>query len=494
MEFLLSSEFILDNILLISRITVISGLFFSILSAFLIILILYKSFKTNPILISMFLSTVIISIISIIIWGESEKMQNLPSSFFPSKEEVIIGEKGNQVKEDPIIEKEQTKDVFIFPWNRSKSLLTSSEKKDILTIINLEKVNTVYSLLSKYYVSSESIEAKKLEEGLINGIIYAIDDPYTQFFNDEQSEEFKQSMKGDFEGIGAVLEKQKKLLTISEVLKGRPAADSGLLPGDIILKVDDKELNDESVYDSVLRIRGEKNTVVTLEIYRPSKSKKIVIPITRATIHVESVTLEWKGENKNIAVFEISQFGDEMIKEFKKVFYTAIDNKPKGIIIDLRYNGGGYLSGAVDLASFFLPPNTKVVTVKDKQENEDISYTSVQLKQSLETPVIVLINGGSASASEIFAGAISDNKRGKLLGEKTFGKGSVQQIFPLSDKTNEEIKITIAKWFTPSGKNPTQDDPMTPDIIVEFDRTEMTDQQREEKYDPQLEEAINQLQ
>ncbi len=393
-----------------------------------------------------------------------------------------------------------------FSWLSESSYLylKNSEKKDITKDVSLEKVNLVYSLLKKYHNDSAEISDKKLEEWLVRGVMYSSEDPYSEFFNEEQGDDFEKNMAGDFEGIGAALEKRKENLLITEVLKGLPAAQSGLLPGDVIVKVDDKLVEDETVWEAVMRIRGEKGTTVKIEVFRGGKDGGLkTFDVKRDTIHVESVEFSWKGEEKNIAVFEISQFGDEMIAELKKnlkkvsVFQKEGEisgKKLKGIVIDLRYNGGGYLTGAVDLASFFLPENTKIVSVKKSSGEEEVYETEKSFFgaafSDTKTPLVVLINGGSASASEIFAGSIAEKKRGTLIGTKSYGKGSVQEIFPLEKNPNEFVKITIAKWLLPSGRNLTHEEPLVPEVEVKWDRSKMTDEQVENHYDPQMEKAV----
>ena len=428
----------------------------------------------------------------------------------------ILGEENvvsRGVLHTPVAQKlENTKNPenSAFSWltgnTSSYKYLEKDDKSSVTEKISLEKVNQVYSLLKKYDNDFPNLSNEKLEEGLIRGLIFSLDDPHTNFFNEKQGDDFEKDMAGDFEGIGAVLEKQNKNLVITEVLKGRPAAQAGLLPGDIILKVDDKSVEDETIWETILRIRGEKGTKVALEIFRPGKNESenfLTITPTRDTIHVESVEFSWKGKNSDIAVLEISQFGDEMITELEKNLKKIQEKKEKGekisgIIIDLRYNGGGYLTGAVDLASYFLETHTKIVSIESRNvENNQEYFTKKSLLRydflDTKTPLLVLVNGGSASASEIFAGAIQESKRGKLLGTKTYGKGSVQQIFPLEENPNEFVKITIAKWLLPSGRNITHEEPLTPDIEVEWKRNEMTDEQRAKKYDPQMEKALEEL-
>ncbi len=368
------------------------------------------------------------------------------------------------------------------------------------SLLHSDKLQKVYSLLTKNYYKPEDITDEKIEEWLIRGILYSVEDPYTDYFNEKQSDEFKKEMQGDFEGIGAVLEKRKKNLYITEVLKQRPAAQAGLLPGDIIIKVDDKPVINETIWETILRIRGKKGTKVTLTILRNGEEKNI--SITRSNIHVENVTFKLIGKKKDIAYFNISQFGNTLEDEFSKVykeFYTHKSQNPvTGIIIDLRYNAGGLLDGAVNLASYFLPENDIIVKIQTNKGIESILrsqklsiFSGVQ--KDINTPLIILVNKGTASASEIFTSALTEHKRATVVGEKTFGKGVVQQIFPLGFSNNEFVKITIAKWLTPHEKNLTNDHPIIPDETVTWDKSKMTDQEFQNKYDPQLEKAIQLL-
>lgn len=352
--------------------------------------------------------------------------------------------------------------------------------------VSLEKLQKVKNLLDTHFVDSEKITTEKLEEWLIRGVLYSVEDPYTEYFNEKESEDFSKDMQGDFEGIGASLEKTKGKVMITEVMKGRPAAENGLLPGDIIVEVDGKSTDAETIYQTVDRIRGPKDTDVTLKIYRNGEMKDYVI--TRAKIHVESVTLNIKN---NIAIIEVNQFGETLEKEFKQAFLEAKGKNPKGIIVDMRYNGGGYLDGAVALASYFLPAKTKVLGMKEKNQPEEEYFAKDQPEKDTSSKVVVLVNGGTASAAEIFSTALKEHKRATIVGEKTFGKGVVQQLFPLSIGSSEMVKITIAKWLTPHGIQVTHEAPLVPDIIVEWDRSEMTDEQKLQKYDPQLDKALS---
>ncbi len=373
--------------------------------------------------------------------------------------------------------------------------LEKSEKSNkLFEELSDKKFKKVYSLLKRNYYQPEDITDEKIEEWLIRGLLYSVEDPYTDYFNEEQSDEFKDEMKGDFEGVGAVLEKRKKNLYVTEVLKKRPAAKAGLLPGDIIFEVDEKSVKDETIWETILRIRGEKETDVVLKIVRNGEVKDV--KITRANIHVENVTFDFIGKNKNIAYFDIAQFGDTLNDEFEKAYKQfSVKKNLSGIIIDLRYNGGGYLDGAVNLASYFLPENAVVLKIETNKGIESVLKSKKLsvfsgLKKDITTPIIILVNGGTASSSEIFTSALKEHKRATVLGEKTFGKGVVQQIFPLDLATEEFVKITIAKWLTPNEKNVTHENPIIPDEIVEWDRSKMTDEQFANEYDPQLEKAI----
>ncbi len=367
----------------------------------------------------------------------------------------------------------------------SSAAILSETSGETWNGVSMKKLGQVENLLKKNYINPQDITSEKLEEWMIRGILYSVEDPYTEYFNEKQSEEFSKNLQGDFEGVGAALEKQKEKVTITEVMKGRPAADAGLLPGDIILSVDGKTVENETIYKTVDRIRGKKGTTVELEIYRNGEVKKY--NITRANIHVENVTFEMKGD---IGVLEVNQFGETLEDEFKTAFKEMKAKNPKGIVVDMRYNGGGYMEGAVALASYFLPERTKVMSMQERDKPVKDSFTTVQSLNDTTTPMVVLVNGGSASAAEIFAASMQESNRAQLVGEKTFGKGVVQQMFPLSFGSDEMVKITIAKWLTPSGKNVTHDEPLTPDVLVKWDKSSMTDEQKATKHDPQMEKAI----
>jgi len=354
--------------------------------------------------------------------------------------------------------------------------------------VKTQRLNHVYSLLKKHYIDPEEITSEKLEEWLIRGILYSVEDPYTDFLNEEQSEDFKEGMEGDFEGVGIALEKRKGRLYITEVFKKLPAAKAGMLPGDIIIAVDGLSVKDETIWETILRIRGEKGTEVEIEVLRNGST--ISMPVIRDKIHVESVNIEFVGKEENIAYIEVTQFGDTLQSEFKKAFEAVQQNNPKAIIMDMRYNGGGYMYGAVELASYFLPAKSKVLQIKTRNGIEENLYTDRRNTRDEETPLIILINGGTASSAEIFTLALTEHGRATTLGEKSFGKGVVQQMFPLGLTTGEFVKITISAWLTPNGVQVSHEAPIIPDVEVEWDRLEMTEEQFLDNWDPQKQRAI----
>jgi carboxyl-terminal processing protease len=315
--------------------------------------------------------------------------------------------------------------------------------------------------------------------GAIKGMTDALEDPYTIFMTPKENKEFQDVMEGTLEGIGAELTIRHGMLTVISPLKGSPAKKAGLQPEDIIYAVDGELVDEMTFEEAVLKIRGEKGTQVTITVLRKGYQDPIDIDITRDTINIDSV--EWRMEN-NIAIIEINQFGTNTRWEFSKVINEILNNRPKGIILDLRYNGGGYLDGAVDIVSEFIEKG-KVVTIKKRNPEEDeIIYVNGQARMASQ-PLAILINKGSASAAEIVAGAIQDHERGTVIGENSFGKGTVQEVENLIGGSS--LRMTVAKWFTPNDTNISEAG-ITPDIIVELDYEDL-----ENGDDPQLNAAID---
>ncbi len=321
----------------------------------------------------------------------------------------------------------------------------------------------------------------KLFYGALSGIVSALDDPYSIFFNPEQAKEFEESLSGSFEGIGAELGMKKNQLLIIATLPDMPAEKAGLRAGDKILAVDKKSTTGMTIDAAVTRIRGKKGTNVTLTIYRDGESKERDISITRNTIVIEPV--KWEMKDGNIGYIHIIQFSEKTTAKFKQAVQELLAKKMRGLVIDLRNDPGGYLDAAVEIAGYWVDGNT--VVIEKYADNKQDEYKGHVVPRLKDMPTAVLINKGSASASEIVSGALQDYGKAILVGEQSFGKGSVQDVQRLSD--GSALKLTIAKWLTPKGRT-IQDEGITPNIIVE-----LSEDDYKNKKDPQLERAIEEV-
>ncbi|MBU0706470.1 S41 family peptidase [Patescibacteria group bacterium] len=347
--------------------------------------------------------------------------------------------------------------------------------------INMQLFWDAWNILSSNFVDPHALVTENMIFGAIKGMVASVNDPYTNFMTPKENREFQESMQGHLEGIGAELTLRNGMLTVISPLKNSPAQKAGLQPEDIIYEVDGNSTEDMTLEQAVMKIRGEKGSVVTLTVLRKNYSEPIKLRIVRDTININSIDWKMKGD---IAIIEINQFGDNTKQEFSKAISEILLKRPKGVVLDLRYNGGGYLDGAIDITSEFLEKE-KVVTIKKRNPAEDeVIYVNGQARMA-NIPLAILINKGSASASEIVAGAIQDNNRGIIIGENSFGKGTVQSVENLIGGSS--LRVTIAKWFTPNDQN-INENGITPDIVVE-----RTIEDIEADRDPQLEKAIEYL-
>jgi len=324
------------------------------------------------------------------------------------------------------------------------------------------------------------IDYQKIIYGAINGALKSLDDPYSYFMTEEEGKMLLEDAEGKFGGIGAEIGAKDNKIQIMSVLEGTPAQRAGLLAGDVILKINDNDVVDMSLYEAVKQIRGEPKTEVKLTIQREGLKEPKDFVIVRDIINITTVKYELK-EN-DIAYIKILQFTENTEENLKQAVEFFKDKKIKGIVLDLRDNPGGELGVTVDIASYFL--NKKPVLIekfKDGKLKRDYCKDNPVFK---DEPLVVLINGGTASAAEILAAAIQDNKRGILIGEKTFGKGSVQRIERIK---NGYLRLTIAYWLTPSGKSINKEG-LSPDIEIK-----MVDQNLQDKRDLQLQKAIDYL-
>ena len=341
----------------------------------------------------------------------------------------------------------------------------------------------VWGLLEDSYVNGEVLDNQTMIYGAIKGMVRSLDDPYTEFLNPAETKEFEQNLNGELEGIGAELTIKDQALVIVAPVKNSPAEKAGLQSGDIIFMVDGRIVADMTLFEAVMSIRGKKGTSVTLTIIRGSVPDPFEVAIVRDTVNIESVSAEDKGDG--VFYISVNQFNDNTKPEFDAAVDKLITEKSNSLIIDLRNNGGGYLETAVDIVSHFVNEQGPVVTIKRKYSEDDESFHLTGRPTLTEIPIVVLINGGSASASEIVAAALRDFDRAIVMGEKSFGKGSVQEVDMLDDGSS--LRMTIAKWYTPKNVN-IDETGLEPDIEVEY-----TDDHYAAGVDPQLDAAITYL-
>ncbi len=337
----------------------------------------------------------------------------------------------------------------------------------------------VWDSAKNKYVN-KPIDDEVLFYGALNGIIGSLDDPYSVFFDPEATREFNKQLSGSFEGIGTEIGIKNNQLTIISPLENSPASLAGLKAGDLVLKIDGEETFEMSLDRAINLIRGTKGTEVILTVLSENEENIKDISIVRDIINVESVT--WEMLDDNIAYIKIIHFNADTYQNFTNIASEILVNNVDGIVLDLRNNPGGYLNSAVDVSGEFLKDS--VVVIEDFGSKKE-EYSSNGNSKLENYKVVVLVNGGSASSSEIVAGALQDYDRAIIVGEQTFGKGSVQDYEQFQDGSS--LKLTVAKWLTPNGVN-IDEFGITPDVEVEF-----TEDDYNNDLDPQLENAIQLL-
>lgn len=340
----------------------------------------------------------------------------------------------------------------------------------------------IWDTLNKYYIHPEEIEPQKLIYGAASGMVATLGDRHTTFVEPIPASILDEDMQGSFEGIGATVELVEGKVTIVRPLPDSPALQAGLLPGDVILAVNDISLEGKSLLESIRIIRGPRGTVARLLVQRQGVDEPFIVAVKRAK--VELPNLEAKILDGNVAYLRIAEFNALSANQVRSALRELLTSKPVGIIFDLRDNPGGYLQMAIEVASEFLPRGA--VIVQEQERDKPIRERTVQ-RNGLATdlPLVVLVNEGSASASEIVAGAIQEHGRGILIGMPTYGKGSVQLTQTLQDGSS--LRVTIAKWLLPSGRN-LDGDGIVPDIEVP-----LTPEDIVAGRDPQLQRAVERL-
>lgn len=346
--------------------------------------------------------------------------------------------------------------------------------------LDLSSVQQTYNQLLKRY--DGRLDTSQLIAGANKGLVKAVGDPYTLYFNKQQAADFSSDLNGTITGIGAELTLKNNKLTVASVIDGSPAKKAGLQAQDVITKVNDHTTSGWTLDESVGKIRGQAGTTIKLTIMR-GKSDERELNITRAEVTDPSVKAHITKDN--IGIMRISRFGDnDTVRLAREAAQNFRDHNVKGVIVDLRGDGGGYLITAKDVASLWLN-NKLVVTERTKGKVTDRLYSSDGDSILSGVPTVVLVDGGTASASEILAGALKDNGAARLVGEQTFGKGSVQEIVNLNN--GAQLKVTVSKWYTPGGKNISKFG-ITPDVIVK-----LTAKQAEAGQDVQQDKALDML-
>lgn len=338
-----------------------------------------------------------------------------------------------------------------------------------------QKLKLIGELIDSQYLYTDEIDEGALQDGIYSGYVSALGDPYTVYYDEEQTNDLLESTSGEYSGVGAVLSQDYKtgLVTVMGVYKDSPAQEAGLKEGDILYQVDDQEIGEEDLTEVVTWIKGEEGTEVVLHVYRGEKNEAVECKAIRRKIEVQTVEYEMKAGNTGY--IRITEFDTVTYDQFKNALADLENQGMTGLVIDLRSNPGGNLDTTVDMLKLILPKGT-IVSTKDKY-GEEVEYTNEE-DHEFKKPLAVLVNQYSASASEIFSGAVQDYGVGKIVGMTTFGKGIVQQIFDLKDGTS--LKVTISEYFTPNGRS-IHKKGITPDVEVEY------------QADPENEEADNQL-
>ncbi len=355
-----------------------------------------------------------------------------------------------------------------------------TEEDGLIASSTQQKLQVIREMIESKYLYGEDVDEDKLQEAIIKGYVDGLGDPYSVYYNEAETQSLMESTSGEFGGIGVVITQNidTQIITFTTVYENSPGEKAGLKDGDILYKVDGEEVTGQDLDTVVSKIRGEKGTTVEITVYRGDSMEEYTCVVTRDIIEVNTVAYEMK-ENK-IGYIAVSGFETVTYDQFEAALNDLTGQGMEALVIDLRNNPGGNLSTVCDMLDLILPEGT-IVSTKDKNGNGSV-ITSDEERQ-LNIPLAVLINGNSASASEIFAGAVQDYGIGTLVGTTTYGKGIVQELYQMTDGTC--LKITTSEYFTPSGRN-IHGIGIDPDIEVKYEYDEANPEA-----DNQLEAALN---
>ncbi len=366
----------------------------------------------------------------------------------------------------------------------SPSGIKQTAKSDILTNKTVKKIDELMSYIDLYY--NDDYDEEDIRNAIYAGTLEGLGDPYSVYYTADEYKDMQINTSGNYYGIGAALSQDAKTkeVTISKVYEGTPAEEAGLKDGDQIIKVNDTESTSKELSALVQEIRGEEGTTVHLQVYRASNNKTFEIDVERKNVELPSITS--KMLDGGIGYIQISEFQSKTDEQFKSALADLKKQGMKSLIVDVRSNPGGLINTASNILDQILPEGTVVYTKDKYGKRED--YTSDS--NCLDCPIAVLVNENSASASEIFAGAIKDYNYGTLIGTKTFGKGIVQTVLPLED--GDAVKLTTAKYYTPKG-NYIHGVGIEPDIELTYKYSGPEDEAYDMKYDNQVQKAIEVL-
>lgn len=364
---------------------------------------------------------------------------------------------------------------YVLPLGRT--LVTKAD------VDRLNEVNKLFQIKDALYKKYDgTISESDLMTGAIKGMVSALNDPYTVYMDKKEYDAFNTETEGSYSGVGLQVEAVDEKIIVTSVFDGSPAKKAGLLPNDQILKVNGTAVSGKDLDGAVTLMKGKEGTSVTITMYRASKGQ-FDVKINRQKITMNTVSGEMLSNN--VGYISISMFDENTGNNFNKELKTLKDKGMKGLILDLRDNPGGLLTACQDVTSNFVKKGNLIVSTVDKYNNKELTNSKGGI--AIGMPLVVLVNGNTASASEIFSGAVRDYKLGTLIGEKTFGKGIVQQIFPdPSDGT--ALKVTVSKYYTPDGEN-IHHKGINPDIVVKYPDN-LLQKPYDRSLDPQFKKAL----
>lgn len=372
----------------------------------------------------------------------------------------------------------------IFKYGKARQASAGGNSADsIVSDAAMLKLKSIAGVIDKYYYNEEDIDADEMVEGMYAGVVASLGDPYSVYYTEEEWEDMMRDTEGIYYGIGAYvsLDERTGCGKISGIIDNTPAQEAGLRENDLIYSIDGEMVQGLELSEIVSRIKGEEGTKVHLTIYREGEDGYLEMDVTRREI--ESPTVDYEMLDNNIGYIQITEFDEVTYDQFLDAMAVIRAQNAKGLILDLRSNPGGSLSVVVDIARQILPEGLIVYTEDRSGERTEYSCDG---SHELNIPLVVLVNGNSASASEILAGAVKDYGKGTLIGTTTFGKGIVQRILPLSDGT--ALKLTVSAYYTPKGNN-IHNIGIEPDIECKFD----ADAYYDRNIDNQLERAIEEI-